>query len=64
MAAPTHLYRVFDNLLANAFRFTPAGGAVSIRLWSDDDNLIIEVEDTGEGIPREKLAAFLNGFTR
>ncbi len=52
---PNHLRRVLDNLFSNAFKFTPAGGRVTVRLWRDSPNVVLKVTDTGVGIPRDKL---------
>lgn len=54
---PDLFMRALNNLLANALRHTPAGGAVSVR-WEPDPatgGAIIAVADTGEGIPPEEL---------
>lgn len=44
------LRQVLINLLANAIKFTPAGGLIEVRLSSDKSFAVIEVSDTGEGI--------------
>jgi two-component system CheB/CheR fusion protein len=49
------LEQVVWNLLANAVKFTPAGGKVSVRLDRKDDQVLLIVDDTGQGID----AAFL-----
>jgi signal transduction histidine kinase len=46
---------VARNLLSNACKFTERG-RVRVRMWSRDETLIIEVVDTGIGVPREHLA--------
>jgi len=58
----THLRRVFDNLVANAFKFTPEDGLVTIRLWSESNKVFIEVSDTGIGISADKLHQIFNRF--
>ncbi|WP_420644778.1 ATP-binding protein [Candidatus Leptofilum sp.] len=58
----THLRRVFDNLVSNAFKFTPAGGRIVLRLMAEGENVQIEVEDTGEGIPEDKLDRIFERF--
>ncbi len=44
-------HQVIKNLLVNALRHTPSGGAVHTRCLKTPDSLILEVEDTGPGIP-------------
>jgi signal transduction histidine kinase len=46
--------RVFQNLLDNAFKFTPGGGRISIRLQETKKGVSVYVEDTGAGIPPEE----------
>lgn len=41
-------------LVRNAIRFTPDGGMIDVRAWREKDELLIEVRDTGIGIPEEK----------
>lgn len=43
--------KVFNNLLSNAFKFTPGGGRVSVELSKSDKEACIRVADTGPGIP-------------
>lgn len=45
--------RVLTNLLDNALRHTPEGGDIRLRLWSDTEMLMLEVSDSGPGIPQE-----------
>jgi signal transduction histidine kinase len=49
------LVQVLVNLLANAVRFTPAGGRVIVRLIDAGEECEIQVEDTGAGIPAAEL---------
>jgi signal transduction histidine kinase len=55
-ADPECLYHeVIGNLLSNAFKFTPYGGKVAVRVWGEEDGLHFSVADTGAGIPADKL---------
>lgn len=50
------------NLLSNAIKFTPNGGRITIRAFEKDEFVWFEVEDTGIGIPEEKLDAIFERF--
>jgi signal transduction histidine kinase len=52
------------NLLSNACRYTNAGGKVWLRLFKKSDRAIVQVEDTGIGIPPEALAHIFERFYR
>jgi signal transduction histidine kinase len=58
--------QILINLLTNAVRFTPAGGRVAVRARRDDaDRLVlVDVSDTGIGIPPEKLAGVFEPFVQ
>lgn len=58
------LERVFVNLVGNAVKYTPAGGSVSVRAWSEDGQIKVEVADTGIGIPEEALPRVFDEFYR
>ncbi len=58
----THLRRVVDNLVSNAFKFTPSEGAVTLRLLSEENQVVLEVADTGMGIPEEQLGRIFERF--
>ncbi|MFH7018434.1 two-component regulator propeller domain-containing protein [Flavobacterium sp. FlaQc-47] len=47
------LERVFYNLISNAFRYTPKGGNIHLKIAHDNENLFIGVEDSGAGIAEE-----------
>ncbi len=55
LAEEGSLVRVVVNLLGNAIAFTPASGAVTLRLTEDGHRLELQVRDTGVGIPAEAL---------
>ncbi len=61
----TRLKQVFINLLSNAVRHTPPGGAITVRCApTDSEHLRFTVEDTGEGFPPEVAAGLFAPFTR
>ncbi len=53
MAHRQYLEQVLLNLLTNACKFTPEGGKITVSASPDNNSLIIEVSDTGIGIPAE-----------
>ncbi len=53
---PIRLQQVFGNLIANALKFTPAGGAASIALRHETGSAVITIEDNGIGMDRTQLA--------
>jgi signal transduction histidine kinase/ligand-binding sensor domain-containing protein/DNA-binding response OmpR family regulator len=54
--------KVFFNLLSNAFKFTPDGGKISIRLKEEATSIRVIVEDNGMGIDREDLPHIFDRF--
>ncbi|MCU0224879.1 MAG: ATP-binding protein [Acidobacteria bacterium] len=59
------LERIVGNLLGNAFKFTPPGGSVALRLSSAPRGWVqLEVEDTGPGIPARDLPRVFERFYR
>ena len=56
------LERLLLNLLDNAFRFTPRGGRVAVRVSTADGQALLEVRDTGIGMPPEVLSHVFERF--
>jgi two-component system, OmpR family, sensor histidine kinase BaeS len=63
-ADPIRLRQAIGNLIANAVRYTPAGGRVSLRAYADSGDVLIEVADTGPGIAPEHLPYVFDRFWR
>ncbi len=62
---PERIRQVLVNFLDNAFKFTPIGGRIILRIKSCKDNLLFEVEDNGLGIPdNEKEQIFESYYSR
>lgn len=55
MADPVRIRQVLGNLLDNAIKYTPSGGAVHIEANRDGERIVILVKDTGVGINHEDL---------
>ena len=64
MADPNRLQQVVWNLLANAIKFTPSGGRVTLSLSRDGAMAVVSVSDTGEGIPSTLLPFIFDRFTQ
>ncbi len=62
MSDTEKLERICLNLLFNAIKFTAAGGSVDFTARKDGDWIIIEVRDSGMGIPAEQLPHIFNRF--
>jgi len=56
------LGHVLVNLVANAAKFTPEGGQVTIRAGVEGDRLVLAVSDTGIGIPEDQQQAVFEAF--
>ena len=54
--------RVFFNLISNAFRYTPKGGEIAVKIRKEKKELIIEVEDSGIGIAEEHIDKIFDLF--
>ena len=49
------LFLVVHNLLDNAIKYTSAGNRIEVRAFEDGSTLVMEVADTGQGIPEDEL---------
>jgi len=58
----TRVQQIASNLIANAVKFTPAGGHIGVQLVANDREALLEVEDTGDGIAPEDMAVIFEAF--
>src|SRR5256885_4383175 len=63
-ADPQKLRSIVDNLISNAVKFTPPGGAISVRARALSGEAVIEVMDSGPGVPAEERESIFNLFFR
>jgi len=61
-ADPSYLERALDNLVANAIKFSPAGGDVTLTGYERSGRVFFEVADRGRGIPFEKQPSIFEPF--
>lgn len=64
MADATGLQQIADNLVDNALKYTPSGGRVSVTVSQSDGWGLLEVADTGIGIPRDEQLRVFERFYR
>jgi len=62
--APEKIERVLFNLVTNALHHTPSDGSVAVRAERRASDLILRVEDTGEGLPEEAPGRMFDRFWR
>ncbi|MBD3216695.1 MAG: hypothetical protein GF310_00370 [candidate division Zixibacteria bacterium] len=55
MCYPSQINHVFLNLLKNAMQAIEKSGKVTIKTASDEDNIYVKIQDTGKGIPAERM---------
>jgi len=58
------LYQAVLNVVSNAVKYTPEGGRVSISTYLQDGSVVVEVADTGYGIPQEDIDRVFEKFYR
>jgi two-component system phosphate regulon sensor histidine kinase PhoR len=58
------LGHILDNLVDNALKYTPPGGHIRVRWRGEPDQVCLEVEDTGIGIPERDLPRIFERFYR
>ncbi|WP_342514112.1 ATP-binding protein [Sporosarcina sp. FSL K6-1522] len=58
------ILQVFTNILSNAIKFSPEGGAVTVSLSTEGDQAIVAIKDEGIGIPAEQVDHLFEKFHR
>jgi two-component system, OmpR family, sensor kinase len=58
------LFQVFSNLLANAIKYSPGGGAIEVDASSTADEVVVTVDDRGIGIPAHDLEHLFERYHR
>lgn len=61
-ADPELIEQIFSNLLRNAMCYTPDGGTITSRCWSDSENAYFSMSDTGIGIESHQLESIFDEF--
>lgn len=54
--------RIILNLLSNSIKFTSSGGSIFVNILDGDEYITISIEDTGIGIPKDKLNVIFDRF--
>ena len=63
-ADSVRLQQVFWNILKNAVKFTPPGGLITVRSYTDGRNWRAEIADTGLGITADEMPQIFNAFSQ
>jgi signal transduction histidine kinase len=58
------LYEITFNLLENGIKYNAPGGTLTVRLFEQDENAVLQVADTGVGIPEDALRHIFERFYR
>lgn len=61
---PDGLYRVFENLLENAVKYSPPGSPIEVTIARQDDEIRVHITDHGDGIPEEDVEIIFERFRR
>jgi signal transduction histidine kinase/ActR/RegA family two-component response regulator len=64
LADPTRAEQIVANLLTNAAKYTPEQGQILVRAYSHERQVVIEVTDTGVGLPQEMLSRVFDLFAQ
>ena len=56
------MQRVLENLIRNAFDYTPSGGKITLSIDTQPDQVSVAVADTGVGIPPDQIGSIFERF--
>ncbi len=59
-----NIHRVLVNLVGNAMKYSPAGGQIRLNLQEDEHGVQVSVEDSGGGIPEERISELFEKFSQ
>ena len=59
---PNYLELIVNNLLSNAFKYTNEGQSITVRLKEENHTLLLQIQDTGSGIPADKQEKIFERF--
>ena len=60
----SRMEQIFSNLLANSVKFTPPNGRISVATRTEGGTAVLEVSDTGKGLPAELIAVVFDPFVQ
>ncbi len=64
MCDPERIREAIDNLMSNAVKYSPIGGAIDVSVGQEADSVSIEVRDTGPGFSAEDMPRLFGRFQR
>lgn len=64
LGSEPELHSIFQNLVTNSVKYTPAGGRIAVRYWTDEEGAHVSVADTGIGIPASHIPRLTERFYR
>ncbi|MFO8069988.1 MAG: ATP-binding protein [Alkalibacterium sp.] len=64
LADKDRLIQLLTNLISNAVKFSPAGGKIAVKIYNENDKIIVSVRDSGIGIPEMELSNMFTKFKR
>ena len=60
----TRVEQITSNLIDNALKYTPAGGRIEVRTWTENEDVVLSVRDTGVGIAADLLPHVFDVFVQ